>query len=151
VIQEYLGGMLKRATLVVLLGFLGLTAGVTFDMFFPSSYEVDDALVLPAHSPHSAADLVSMTRDDHPGVLVVAHGAHHIEFSATGSLGDADRAVTLANRAVILANEGKVKARVYGAAIRQPGGRYALIGLLAGLGAALGFLVPPRWRVTAPA
>lgn len=138
--------MLKRVMVIVLLGFLGLTAGAAFGVLFPR-YEVDDALVLPAHSPHSASDLVIMTRDDHPGVLVTAHG-RAISFSATGSLGDADRAVTLANRAVIAANEGKVKARVYGSAGRQPLGRYALIGLLAGLGAALGFLVPPKWRMT---
>ncbi len=143
--------MLKRVAAVALLGFLGLVVGVVFDVVFPSSYEVADALVLPAHSPHSASDLVSMTRNDHPGVLVVAHGGRGIFFSATGSLGDADRAVTLANRAVIAANEGKVKAKVYGTAARRPTVRYGLPGLLAGLGAALGFLVPPRWRVTATA
>jgi hypothetical protein len=89
-----------------------------------------------------------MTRDDHPGVLVVADGGRSISFSARGSLGDADRAVTLANRAVIAANDGKVKARVYGSAVRVPTGRYGLLGFLAGLGAGLGFLMPPRSRVT---
>jgi len=34
---------------------------------------------------------------------------------------------------------------------RLPMGGYVLFGLLAGLSAALGFLVPPRSRVTAPA
>jgi hypothetical protein len=141
--------MPKTVAAVLLLGFLGLTAGVVFDGLFPSNYQVGDALVLSAHSPHSAPDLLSMTRDDHPGVLVVAHG-RSITFSATGSLGAADRAVSLANRAVIAANNGKVKARLYGTA-SPAGGRYTLMGLLAGLSAALGFLVPSRSRVTAAA
>src|SRR5690242_16404946 len=101
--------MLKKVMAVVLLGFLGLAAGFAFGVLFPS-YEVGDVIVLPAHSPYSASDLVRMTRGDHPGVLVTAH-RRVISFSATGSLRDADRAVTLANRAVIAANEGKVKAR----------------------------------------
>ena len=81
----------------------------------------------------------------------MANGGRSIDFSASGSLGDAGRALNLANRAVIAANEGKVKARVYGTAARRPTVRYGLLGLLAGLGAALGFLVPPKWRVIASA
>ena len=81
-------------------------------------------------------------------MLVTAH-RRVIFFSATGSLGDADRAVNLANKAVVAANEGKVKARELGSAARVPAARYALIGLLVGIGAALGFLVPPRSRVMA--
>jgi hypothetical protein len=129
---------------------LGLVVGGVFDVLFPSNYEVADALMLPADSPHSASDLVTMTRDDHPGVLIVAHGGRFY-FSATGSLGDAVTAVTLANRAVIAANDGKVKTWFHGRTVRGPTVKYALLGLLAGLGAALGFLVPPKWRVTASA
>jgi len=94
---------------------------------------------------------VTMTRDDHPGVFIVAHGGRFIDFSATGSLGDAVRVVTLANRAVMAANDGTVKTWFHGRTVRRPTVKYALLGLLAGLGAALGFLVPPKWRVTASA
>jgi hypothetical protein len=134
--------------IVVLLGYLCLAVDVTLNVPF-SGYEVGDALQLPANSPHSASDLVRMTRDDHPGVLVEAH-RRTISFSARGSLDDADRAVNLANRAVIAANDGKVKARVSGSAVPTPLGIDVLFGVLAGLSAALGFLVPPRSRVTAP-
>jgi hypothetical protein len=103
-----------------------------------------------------------MTRDDHPGVRVVAYGGHcqgcqwlkrHIGFSATGSVSSRERAVRLAVREVIAANDGKgttwdplverVPRRGHGLS------GYALTGLLAGLGAAVGFLVPPKSRVTA--
>jgi len=70
---------------------------------------------------------------------MVAHGGRCIDFSAIGSLGDAVRAVTLANRAVIAANDGKVKTWFHGRTVRRPTVKYALRGLLAGLGAALGF------------
>ena len=152
VVSEYVEGVLKRVMVAVLLvvplAFVGLFAGFELDMFFPSNYNVGDALVLPAQSPHSASDLARMTRDDHPGVLVVA-GRRSISFSATGSLGDANRAVALANRAVIAANNGKIKTILHGTSVRVPSGRYVLLCLLAGLSAALGFLVPPRSRVTA--
>lgn len=150
VVPEYLGGVVKKVAVVMLIGFLGLVVGGVFDVIFPSNYEVADALILPVHSPHSASDLVRMTRDDHPGVSVGAHG-RVIDFSATGSLGEAGRAVTLANRAVIEANDGKVKAWFHGLTGRRPTVKYTLLGFLAGLGAALGFLVPPKWRITASA
>jgi hypothetical protein len=133
--------------LVVPLAFVALVAGFELDTFFPSNYQVGDAVVLPANSPHSAADLVRMTRDDYPGVRV-DYAGRSISFSATGSLGDADKAVDRANRAVIAANNGKIKTMVHGMSVRVPSGRYALLCLLAGLSAALGFLVPPRSRLT---
>ena len=89
-----------------------------------------------------------MTRDQHPGVRVVAFRGD-VDFSATGNLGSADRAVNLAARKVISANDGKIKRNL----VSNPGqtipASYLVRGLLAGLGAALGFLVPPRSRVTA--
>jgi hypothetical protein len=142
--------VVKKVATVMLLGIVGLVVGGAFDMVFPSNYVVADALILPAHSPHSASDLVRMTSGDHPGVFVDAHG-RAIDFSATGSLGDAGKAVTLANRAVVAANDGKVKTWFHGLTERAPTVKYALLGLLAGVGAALGFLVPPKWRVTASA
>jgi len=140
--------VLKRVLVVVLLGFLGLAAGMAFGAVFPR-YQVDYAILLPAHSPHSASDLVRMTRDDHPGVRVVDYRLNVVEFSAIGSLASAERAVNLAARDVIAANDGKVKTRFISnpGQIPQPA-FYALIGLLAGVGIALGFVVPPKSRLT---
>ena len=133
--------------LVVPLAFVGLVAGFELDRFFPSNYQVGDELWLPVDSPHSAVDLVRMTRDDHPGVRV-DYAGRSIYFSATGSLVDADKAVYLANRAVIAANNGKVQTWMPNMPGRVPSGKYAPLCLLAELSAALGFLVPPRSRLT---
>jgi len=143
--------MLKNVFAVVLLVFLGLAAGVAFGTLFPR-YEVDYAIRLPVHSLHSAPDLVRMTRDDHPGVRVVAFRGGGVDFSATGSLGSADTAVNLAARDVIAANDGKVKRSFISNPARTPAlAFYGLIGLLVGLGMALAFLlfrVFRRSRVT---
>jgi hypothetical protein len=159
--------VVKRIVVVVLLGCVGLTAGVVFGTLFPSydvtRYSVPAGLLLPVDSPHSAADLVRMTRDDHPGVRVIAYGGRcqgcrwlkrHIGFYATGSLGSTERAVHLAIREVIAANDGKVERAWLGEILRLPPRRYGLsgygiIGLLAGISAALGFLLPPRSRLAA--
>ncbi|MGN6681846.1 MAG: hypothetical protein ACTHKL_29130 [Streptosporangiaceae bacterium] len=143
--------MLKRVMAIVLLGFVGLIAGYALTIRFPS-YELDATLILPAHGPHSAAALVSMTRDDHPGVRVDACPGH-IDFSATGSsLGGSDRAAIRAEsqaiREVIAANNGKVEGVLPSLAGRFYPLDYALDGLLAGVGIALGFCLPPRSRLT---
>jgi len=158
--------MLRRVMVVVLLGCLGLTSGVTLGTLFPSydgaRYHVPAGLLLPANSPHSASELVIMTRDNHPGVRVIAFGGHcqgcrwlkrHIGFDATGSLSTTEQAVDLAIREVIAANDGKVERTWPGEIFRLPPRHYGLsgyvlLGLLAGLSAALGFLVPPRSRMT---
>jgi hypothetical protein len=158
--------MLRRVMVVMLLGCVGLTAGVAFGTLFPSydgaRYYVAAGLLLPANSPHSASELVIMTRDDHPGVRVIAYGGRcrgcrwlkrHIGFDATGSLSSTERAVHLAIREVIAANDGKVERTWPGEILQLPPRRYGLsgyglIGLLAGLSAALGFLVPPRSHLT---
>jgi len=139
--------VLNSVKFAVLLVFLGPVIGLRVDMFFPSNVYVADELVLPAASPHSASELARMTRADHQDVRVDAYKGS-LSFSATGSPDDAYRAVNLANKAVIVANNGKIKARIFGTTPRVPSGRYALIGLLAGIGAAIGFLVPPKRRVT---
>jgi hypothetical protein len=151
---------------VALLGCVGLTAGVTLGTLFPSydltRYYVSSGLLLPANSPRSASELVIMIRNDHPGVRVIAYGRHcqgcqrlkrHIGFDATGSLGSTEMAVHLAIREVIAANDGKVERTWPGEIFRLPPRRYGLsgyvlLGLVAGLSAALGFLVPPRSRLT---
>ncbi len=145
--SEYVEGVLKTVRVVVLLGFLGLIAGYAFGVLFPR-YDVEYVIQMPAHSPHSASDLVRMTRDEHPGVRVVAFRGG-VDFSASGSLGSADRAVSLAARKVIAANNGQVKRSFISNPGRLLPTSYLLRGLLAGLGTALGLLVPPRSRVVA--
>jgi hypothetical protein len=73
---QYVEGVLKKVAAVVLLGLLGLTAGVAFGVFSSPApaFHVETGLLLPAHSPHTASDLTLMTRDNHPGVRVVAYG-----------------------------------------------------------------------------
>jgi len=186
-----LTGVLKRVVVVVLLGFVGLTAGVAYGMRFPS-HEIGETLVLTADSPHPASDLVTITRLYHPGVRAVARGRRVIDLSVAGSLSDADIAfvcpwaaqqlysaplrlrypehveqhrpfvnegpplcegdtarifaLTLATSSFIRADDGKFKVIFHGTPGRLA---YGLFGLLAGLSAAFGFLVPPRSRVTA--
>ena len=106
--------------------------------------------MLPAHSPHSAAHLVRITRGDHPGMRVDAY-RRSISFSATGSVRSAWRAVNQATREVIALNHGKVGHPEGGFAVRQSLFGYGMFGFLAGLGTALGFLMPPRSRATATA
>ena len=142
------GARLTKVMAVVLLGFLGLTAGIAVGVLFPR-YEVGGGLRLPAHSPHSAPDLVNMTRNDHPGVSVVAYGERNIGFSTTDSISSADRAVNLAYKELVAANDGKIKRVFYGLAAPLGPDADGLKGLLAGLGTALGFLVPPRSRTRA--
>src|SRR5262245_16882897 len=133
--------------LVVPLAFVALVAGFELDRFFPSNYQVGDELVLPVDGPHSAADLVMMTRDDHPGVSVEGAG-RSISFSATGSLDDAGKALDQGNKAVIAANNGKFQTWLPDMTLPAPSGRYILLCLIAEMSAALGFLVPPRSRRT---
>ena len=186
-----LTGVLKRVVVVVLLGFVGLTAGVAYGMLNPG-HEMGETLMLTADSPHSASDLVTITRNYHPGVRAVAQGRRVIDLSVARRLsaydiafvcpwaaqqlysapvrlhypekvevhrpfvnagpplcwGDTARifALTLATTSFIRADDGKFKVIFHGTAGRLP---YGLFGLLAGLSAALGFLVPPRSRVTA--
>lgn len=161
VIRAYLDGMLKTVlarmspvrnvtSCIALFAFSGLTAGVAVAVFLPR-YDVGAGLMLPAHSPYSAAYLVRMTRGDNPGVRIDAY-RRSIGFSATGTLSGADRAVGAAIRQVIALNDGKYKRTEPGLAMRQQNeGVYGLFGFLAGLGTALGFLMPPRSRVTATA
>ena len=133
----------------MLVGCVGLAFGALFPSYYVTGYYVNAGILLPAHSPRRASDLTLMTRDDHPGVRVVAYGGRHIGFSATGSLGSTERAVNLAVREVVAANDGKVKRTWDGLVFRLPPRHYGLspyglTGLLAGLGTALAFIVPPK-------
>ena len=155
--------MLKRAVkLVVLLGVLGIFAGVVYAYLFRPSYEVGEAIrFVPAHvcghqksslvlcAPASSTvrHLAAVTESQHRRVqIIVARGGHSVDISATGSIPGADRAVRSAARDLV-AHIGEVR-YLYGVSLRflSLGNAisFSMLGLLAGLSAALGFLVPPR-------
>jgi hypothetical protein len=95
-----------------------------------------------------------MVRGQHPGARVTAAGSRSIYVSANGSLTGSANAVGAAVRELIGHADGRVSYMGTGghALVRTSLGNpvhYGAVGLLAGLGAALGFLVPPRSRVTA--
>ena len=126
----------------------------------------------------SAPKLVRLHRGEHPGVREVAHGEHVIELSPT-RLRPYDRWVVcvtarrhcddytahwLAMRKVVsmslLGNAGRPYEVLWHGAPpvgfpwaatsgRLPIGGYVLFGFVAGLSAALGFLVPPVSRLSA--
>ena len=146
--------MLKKVMVVVLLGFLGLVVGSRVTSLGGPSYNASGQMSLPAHSRESAADLVAMVKGLHPGVRVIAAGDRTIYVSANGSLAGSANAVGAAVRELIGHADGRVSFLGTGghALIRTALGNpvhYGVVGLLAGLGVALGFLVPPRSRMTA--
>ncbi|MGN6790945.1 MAG: hypothetical protein ACTHJW_01005 [Streptosporangiaceae bacterium] len=160
--------MLKRAVkLVVLLGVLGMFAGVVYAYVFRPTYEVGEAIrFVPAHvcghqksslvrcAPASSTvrHLAAVTESQHRGVqIIVARDGHSVDISATGSIPGADRAVGSAARDLIARiHIGEVR-YLYGVSLRflSLGNAisFSMLGLLAGLSAALGFLVPPRSRL----
>ena len=158
-------GVLTRVMVVVLLGCVGLTAGLAYGTLFSSNEigAIGATIVVPAESSYtfpsrysSAPDLVRIMRGLHGGVRVVAHGDRVLELSANGSLSDAKKAAGLrpvslryAVNMVLLGVGRMPKVIWHGTAGRLPLGGYVLVGLLAGLSAALGFLVPPTSRATA--
>jgi hypothetical protein len=160
--RSTLTGVLTRVMVVVLLGCVGLTAGLAYGTLF-SSNEIGATIVVPAESSYtfpsrysSAPDVVRIMRGLHRGVRVVAHGDRVLELSANGSLSDAQKAAGLrpvslryAVNMVLLGVGRMPKVIWHGTAGRLPLGGYVLFGLLAGLSAALGFLVPPTSRATA--
>jgi hypothetical protein len=205
--RRTLTGVPNRVMVVVLLGCVGLIAGLAFGTLISSHESLSHScrsgsgpqpwcnptntsrtslgvtVVMPPKSSYtfpvrfrSAPDLVRLFRGDHPGVREVAHGERVIELSPTG-LSPSDRwlvcmidrrhcndytAHWLAMRKVVqgplLGNGGRpYKVTWHGAppvgfssaatSAGFPWGDYVLIGLLAGLSAALGFLVPPKSRL----
>jgi len=152
-VPEYIGGVLKRVMMVVLLGFVGLIVGVMVTPLGGPSYNASGEIWLPAHSRESATDLVSMVKGQHPGVRVIPAGSRSIYVSVNGSLNGSANAYDAAVRDLLGHVHGKVHTvgTAGHALIRTTLGNpvhYGAIGLLAGLSAALGFLVPPRSRLT---
>jgi hypothetical protein len=149
---------------VVLLGCVGLTAGVAVTTFGPRSYIVGEEFVLRSHSsghmPHSpvldAIRLAALARSQHvQGVRVEVLNGGAFQIVGHGSYDGAARAfaavATQVRKAVNRMPGEKLLGIPFAHALARPQGnaiQTGAIGLLAGLSAALGFLVPPRSRVT---
>jgi hypothetical protein len=146
--------MLKRIAIIALLGTLGFALGYTSTWLGGHRYYIGTVLWLPRHSAHSPAELVAMTSGRHPGAQVQASGGNMISIEATGTVLGADEAMRVAYKEVVAANDRKFQFLPYYAHFADqleltwgdPVHR-GLVGLLAGISVALGFLVPPRPRV----
>jgi hypothetical protein len=115
--------MLRRVMVVVLLGCLGLTAGVTLGTLF-SGHEVH--LSIPSIQPQAQ----SSCHQDWRWRSAAPRGPRHHPLC------------------LVQMPSMPVPGSRSAASGRLPMGGYVLLGLLAGLSAALGFLVPPRSRLT---
>lgn len=98
--------------------------------------------------------LVTQMMGKHPGVQVVisalpVRASRKILISATGSI-HKGLAVTKTGREIIALNDGRGNRLVYpGLAGTELAGNALEYGLLAGVGTALGLIVPPRRRTPA--
>jgi hypothetical protein len=145
--------MLKRISIIVLLGILGLSVGYVSTWLGGHRYYIGTVLWLPRHSAHSPAELVAMTSGRHPGAQVRASGGNLISIEATGAILGADHAMRVAYKEVVAANDRKFQFLPYYAHFADqleltwgdPVHR-GLLGLAAGISVALGFVVPPRPR-----
>jgi len=145
--------MLKRISIIVLLGILGLSVGYVSTWLGGHRYYIGTVLWLPRHSAHSPAELVAMTSGHHPGADVRASGGNMISIEATGTILGADHAMRVAYKEVVAANDRKFQFLPYYAHFADqlelvwgdPVHR-GLAGLAAGISLALGFVVPPRPR-----
>jgi hypothetical protein len=146
-VPEYVESVLKRVMVVVLLGFVGLVVGVMVTPLGGPSYNASGVIRLPAHSPQSSTDLVTMVRGQHPGVRVIPAGNRSIYVSVNGSLNGSTNAYTAAIRDLLGHVHGTASTigRAGHALVGTPLGNpvhYGAVGLLAGLSVGLGFLVP---------
>ena len=156
-------GMLQRVMVVVLFGCVGLAAGVAVTTFGPRSYIVGWAFLLPRHS--DGLRLAAIARSQHvQGVRVKFRlsrgGGGELDVLGHGSRDGATRAANAVATQVLRAIKRMPSVwqrflayrNVPAAhALARPQGNAVLtgaLGLLAGLSAALGFLVPPRSRLT---
>lgn len=147
--------MLRRVSIIVLLGILDFSAGYVSTWLGGHRYYIGTALWLPRHSAHSAADLVAMTAGRHPGARVRASGGNMISIEASGTILGADEAMRVAYKEVVAANDRKFQFLPHYAYFADqleltwgdPVHR-GLAGLAAGISVALGFFVPPRPRTS---
>jgi len=144
--------------MVVLLGLAGLVAGVAYAAtVWPGSYTATTEFTVPAHS-HEAIRLAAVARSQHvPGVRVLVLNERAFDVTGPGSLTGSvsaemavDRQVWKAIKDMSLRHVSWMHSGVhaYGLVPRgkqlQDGG----IGLLAGLAAGIGIVVPRRRRKT---
>jgi hypothetical protein len=113
---------------VVLLGCVGLTAGVAFGTLFSGN---QSTVSIPSIQPPAQ----SSCHQDWRWPEAAPRGPHHHPVASSSF-----RCVV---QLPVRISDGAPSGRL-------PMGGYVLFGLLGGLSAALGFLVPPRSRVTAP-
>ena len=125
-------GMLRRVMVVVLLGCLGLTAGLACGTLFASHQPRNHFTAVC--SPFAAKRARNTCSPLHPADGVPGAGTRKAYGYYVG--GDRGR-VHFLPKIIVSAPSGRV-----------PVGGYVLLGLLAGLSAALGFLLPPRSRLT---
>ncbi len=140
--------MLKKLAFVGVLALVGLVGGIAITGLGGLRVEIGSTLYLPArNSPHTSAELVAMTRGHHPGAQVWAQG-RSISIRAAGSFTDAELAMRAAYGELVASNDRKFKS-YYPDFADQVGFtwgdrfRNGLLGLLAGISVAIGFLVPP--------
>lgn len=156
--------MLKKLAVLVLFSLVGLVAGVEaswygqhyhpgwFGLLGGYRYYFEQAVQLPPGS--DAHLLVAEMRGKHPGVQLAIsprrfRGLRRIMISATGGIHEG-LAVTNVGREIVALNDGQGKTRVYpGAGGSELAGNPLEYGLLAGVGTALGLIVPPRRRASA--
>ena len=116
---------------VVLLGCVGLTAGVAFGTLF-SGNGINPSIVLPA-----------VRTTVLPAFRTSCHQGWHLNSAP-------EPVANIGVHRTHLSAPTHVERLRHGAPSgRLPMGDYILLGLLAGLSAALGFLVPPRSRASA--
>src|SRR5215475_2182676 len=119
--SEYIEGMLRKVMVVVLLGCVGLTAGVAFGTVFSSN---QSRASIPSIQPPAQSSCYWRWPPD----LAAHRGPHHHPVARSSFR-------CLVKSPAIVTDSAPSG--------RLPMGGYVLLGLLAGLSAALGFLVPP--------
>jgi len=131
--------MLKRVMVVVLLGCVGLTAGLAFGTLF-TGHEVRNISVpthvVPAQSSHVRLPMLRVGPCAQP-----ARFSQNVPVNLRAS-------VSLSSPVHLIRGSPVHLIRHFTAAGLTLDG-YVLLGLLAGLSAAVGFLVPPRSSLTA--
>src|SRR5215475_12947405 len=130
--SEYIEGMLRKVMVVVLLGCVGLTAGVAFGTVFSSN---QSRASIPSIQPPAQ----SSCHQDWRWREAAPRGPRRHPLSSSSSF-----------RCLVQMPSMPVPGSLSGSAPSGglPMGGYVQFGLLAGLSAAVGFLVPPRSRPT---
>jgi hypothetical protein len=145
--------MLRRLATVALLATLGLVVGAAMTVFGARSYIAGEEFVLPAHSKDTVR-LAAIARSMHGrGVRVKVLSGDTFQIIGHGSRHGAARALnevaTQVRKAINRLPGAKLRGVPFGHALARQQGNALLtgaIGLLAGLGAGLGLVVPSRSR-----